>query len=214
MSDVAARLRSQKRGWAHPGSSHDRVVRTGLVVLPMGIGVLGAFLVISPLLMGGDVSFVLDKNKVDISPERLRIDAAEYRGSDEKGRPFHLHAGSALQRSSAEPIVRLNDLAAEIRLDDGPASIKADSGHYNMTSERVAIDGPLKFQTADGYVLNTNNATVDLKTRKLESGGAVTGNTPSGVFSANKLTADLESRTVSLEGRARLRIQPRGAKRQ
>jgi lipopolysaccharide export system protein LptC len=83
-----------------------------------------------------------------------------------------------------------------------------------MTTERVAVDGPLKFQTSDGYVLNTNNATVDLKTRKLESGGAVTGNTPSGVFSANKLTADLESRTVSLEGRARLRILPRGAKRQ
>jgi lipopolysaccharide export system protein LptC len=214
MSDVAARLRSQKRGWAHPGSSHDRIVRTGLVVLPIGIGVLGAFLVVAPLLMGGDVSFVLDKNKVDISPERLRIDAAEYRGSDEKGRPFHLHAGSALQRSSAEPIVRLNDLAAEIRLDDGPASIRADTGHYNMSTERVAVDGPLKFQTADGYVLNTTNATVDLKTRKLESGGAVTGNTPSGVFSANKLTADLESRTVSLEGRARLRILPRRANRQ
>ncbi|TGX53625.1 LPS export ABC transporter periplasmic protein LptC [Sphingomonas gei] len=213
MSDVAARLRSQKRGWAHPGSSHDRFVRAGLVVLPMGIGVLGAFLVISPLLMGGDVSFLLDKNKVDISPERLRIDAAEYRGGDDKGRPFHLHAGSAVQRSSAEPIVRLNDLAAEIRLDDGPASIKADSGHYNMSNQRVAIDGPLKFQAADGYVLNTTNATVDLKTRKLESGGAVTGSTPSGVFSANKLTADLERRTVSLEGRARLRIQPRRANR-
>ena len=213
MSDDAARLRSQKRGWAHPGSSHDRMVRVGLVVLPMGIGVLGAFLVVAPLLMGGDVSFVLDKNKVDISPERLRIDAAEYRGADAKGRPFHLHAGSAVQRSSAEPIVRLNDLAAEIRLDDGPASIRADTGHYNMTTERVAVDGPLKFQTADGYVLNTHDATVDLKTRKLESGGAVTGNTPSGTFSANKLTADLESRTVSLEGRARLRIQPRRANR-
>lgn len=213
MSEVAARLRSQKRGWAHPGSSHDRIVRTGLIVLPLGIAVLGAFLVASPLLMGGEVSFLLDKNKVDVSPERLLIDAAEYRGSDDKGRPFHLHAGSALQRNSAEPIVRLNDLAAEIRLDDGPASIKADSGHYNMTSERVAIDGPLKFQTSDGYVLNTQNATVDLKTRKLESGGAVTGNTPSGVFSADKLTADLEGRTVSLEGRARLRIQPRRANR-
>lgn len=214
MSDVAARLRSQKRGWAHPGSSHDRIVRAGLIVLPLGIGVLGAFLVVSPLLMGGEVSFLLDKNKVDVSPERLRIDTAEYRGADGKGRPFHLHAGSAVQRSSAEPIVRLNDLSAEIRLDDGPASIRADTGHYNMTSQRMAIDGALKFQTSDGYVLNTQNATVDLKTRKLESGGAVTGDAPSGVFSADKLTADLERRTVSLEGRARLRIQPRRANRQ
>jgi lipopolysaccharide export system protein LptC len=41
----------------------------------------------------------------------------------------------------------------------------------------------------------------------------VTGNTPTGVFSANKLTADLESRTVSLEGNARLRIVPSRANR-
>jgi lipopolysaccharide export system protein LptC len=82
-----------------------------------------------------------------------------------------------------------------------------------MTSQQVAVDGPLKFQTADGYVLNTHDATVDLKTRQMESGGAVTGNTPTGVFSANKLTADLESRTVSLDGNARLRIVPRRANR-
>jgi lipopolysaccharide export system protein LptC len=214
MSDVAARLRSQKRGWAHPGSGHDRFVRLGLIVLPMGIGVLGAFLVVAPMLMGGDVSFVLDKNKVEVAKERLRLEAAEYRGDDAKGRPFHLHAGSAVQRSSAEPVVQLNDLSAEIRLDDGPASIRAESGHYDMSTQKVAVDGPLKFQTSDGYVLNTHDATVDLKTRRLESGGAVTGNTPTGVFSANKLTADLESRTVSLEGRARLRILPRRANRQ
>ena len=214
MSEVAARLRSQKRGWAHPGSSHDRIVRLGLIILPIGIGVLGAFLVVSPLLMSGDVSFVLDKNKVDISPERLRIDSAEYRGADAKGRPFHLHAGSAVQRSSSEPIVRLNDLSAQIRLDTGPASLTAERGHYDMANQKVAIDGPLKFQTADGYVLNTHDATVDLKSRRLQSGGAVTGNTRFGSFSANALSADLEQRTVSLTGNARLRIIPNRANRQ
>jgi len=214
MSEVAARLRSQKRGWAHPGSSHDRIVRLGLILLPIGIGVLAAFLVVAPLMMGGDVSFVLDKNKVDVSPERLRIDAAEYRGADAKGRTFHLHAGSAVQRSSFEPIVKLNDLSAEIRLDTGPASLRAGRGHYDMTNQKVAIDGPLKFQTADGYVLNTHDATVDLKNRRLESGGAVTGNTRFGAFSADRLSADLEQRTVSLTGNARLRIIPNRANRQ
>ncbi|MCX8474276.1 MAG: LPS export ABC transporter periplasmic protein LptC [Sphingomonas sp.] len=214
MSEVAARLRSQKRGWAHPGSSHDRIVRLGLIILPIGIGVLGAFLVVSPLLMSGDVSFVLDKNKVDISPERLRIDSAEYRGADAKGRPFHLHAGSAVQRSSSEPIVKLNDLSAQIRLDTGPASLTAERGHYDMANQKVAIDGPLKFQTADGYVLNTHDATVDLKSRQLQSGGAVTGNTRFGSFSADALSADLDQRTVSLTGNARLRIIPNRANRQ
>ena len=213
MSEIAARLRSQRRAWAHSGSSHDRILRLLLIVLPIGIAVLGAFLVVAPLLMGGDVSFVLDKNKVDIAQERLRIEAAEYRGADAKGRPFHLHAGSAVQRSSAEPIVQLNDLTAEIRLAEGPASIRADRGHYNLNSQRVAVDGPLRFQTSDGYLLNTHDAVVDLKTRQLQSGGAVTGNTPMGTFSGNQLSADLEKRTVSLDGNARLRIVPQRANR-
>ena len=206
-------MRSQRRSWAHPGSSHDRMVRLSLVALPIGIGVLAAFLVTAPLLMGGDVSFVLDKNKVDIAPERLRIESAEYRGADTRGRPFHLHAGSAIQRSSAEPVVQLNDLSAEIRLEEGPASIRADRGHYDLNSQQVAVDGPLRFQTSDGYTLNTHDATVDLKTRRLQSGGAVSGNTPTGTFSANRLSADLERRTVSLDGNARLRIVPQRANR-
>ncbi|RYD49534.1 MAG: LPS export ABC transporter periplasmic protein LptC [Sphingomonadales bacterium] len=213
MSEIAVRALSQKRAWAHPGSSHDRLVRTALWILPAGIGVLGAFLVLAPLLMGGDVSFVLDKNKVEISRERLRIDAAEYRGQDAKGQAFKLNAGSAVQQSSAEPIVQLRDLSAEIKLPEGPASLKADQGRYDMEKEQVAVDGPIKFQTSDGYTLDTHDATVDLKTRQMRSGGAVTGTTPMGVFSGNQLTADLEKRTVSLDGNARLRIFPRRANR-
>jgi lipopolysaccharide export system protein LptC len=213
MSDVALRLKSQKRSWAHPGSSHDRVVRAALWILPAGIGVLAAFLVMAPLFMGGDVSFVLDKNRVDVARERLRIEAAQYRGEDAKGQAFRLSAGSAVQQSSAEPIVQLRDLSAEITLPEGPASLKAATGRYDMDTEQVAVDGPIRFQTSDGYTLDTHDATVDLKTRRMQSGGAVSGTTPMGVFSGDKLTADLEKRTVSLDGNARLRIFPKRANR-
>jgi lipopolysaccharide export system protein LptC len=213
MSEVAARLRSQRRSWAHPGSSHDRLVRLSLLVLPIGIGVLTAFLVSAPLFMGGDVSFVLDKNKVAMAEERLRIDAADYRGQDAKGQAFQLHAGSAIQKSSAEPVVQLRNLNAQITLPEGPASLTADRGHYNMDTEQVAVDGPIRFQTSDGYTLNTRDSTVDLKTRQMKSGGAVTGNTPTGTFSGDQLTADLEQRIVRLDGNARLRIVPKRANR-
>ena len=213
MSEVAVRVRSQKRAWAHPGSSHDRLVRTALWVLPAGIGVLSAFLVLAPLLMGGDASFVLDKNKVAMAQERLRIDSAEYRGQDTKGQAFKLHAGEAVQHSSAEPIVQMRGLSAEINLPEGPASLTANQGRYDIDKEQVAVDGPLRFQTSDGYSLDTHDATVDLKTRRMQSGGAVSGTTPMGVFSGNKLTADLERRTVAIDGNARLRIVPGKANR-
>jgi lipopolysaccharide export system protein LptC len=213
MSEIAERLQSQRRAWAHPGSSHDRIVRWALYALPGAIGILAAWLVLAPLFTGGDVSFVLDKNQVDVAGERLRIQSAEYRGEDAKGQPFSLKAGSAVQKSSAEPIVRLNDLSAELGLPEGPASLRADTGRYDLNSQQVSVDGPIRFQTADGYTLDTHDATVDLKTRRMQSTGAVTGRTPMGVFSGNSMSADLEKRTVSLDGNARLRIWPKRAKR-
>ena len=212
MPDAATRLPSQ-RAWAHPGSRHDRIIRLLLIALPVAIGVLAAFLIVAPLMMGSEMSFVLDKNRVDIAKERLRIERAEYRGEDAKGQAFHLHAGSAIQQSSSEPVVQLNDLQAEIRLAEGPATLVAPSGKYDLNTENIAVNGPIRFRTSDGYVLNTQNATVDLKSRTLQSGGAVTGNTPMGVFSGNKLNADLDKRTVSLDGNARLRIFPNRANR-
>ena len=212
MSDVAVRARSARQIWAAPGSRHDRLIGVTYWLLPVLIGVLAAFLVMAPLTTGGDVSFVLDKNKVEVARERLKIQMARYRGADTKGQPFTLTAGSALQRTSAEPIVEMNALAADILLQDGPATLKANTGRYDMDTEQVKVDGPIAFHAANGYVLDTSDATIDLKTRKMQSAGAVKGTVPQGHFSANSLRADLEARTVTLTGNARLRIQPRGPK--
>lgn len=212
MSDVARRVRSQRQLWAAPGSRHDRLVALLRFGLPMGIGILFAFLVMAPLTAAGDVSFVLDKNKVEVAKERLKIQSARYRGEDSKGQAFTLDAGSAVQKSSAEPVVEINQLAASLQLADGPAQFRANTGRYDMDSEQVKVDGVINVTGPNGYDLKTNDATVDLKQRTMDSGGAVTGTLPQGVFSANHLHADLEQRIVRLDGNARLRIVPRRTK--
>lgn len=209
MADVALRTRSPRQRWAAPGSRHDRLVSTARIVLPIGIGVMVAFLLLAPLMNVGEASFVLDKNKVEVAKERLKIQAAQYRGEDQKGQPFDLTAKSAIQHSSAEPIVQLSDLSARVQLSDGPANIHADSGVYDMDSEKVKLNGPLNFTGPNNYDLKTQDATIDLKTRQMQSGGAVTGTTSQGTFSANSMHADMENRTVTLDGNARLRIVPR-----
>ena len=204
--------RTTRQIWAAPGSSHDRVIAALRVVLPMLIGVLAAFVVVLPLYSGGDVSFLLDKNKVEVAKERLRVQSATYRGADDKGQPFALMAGSAVQKSSAEPIVKLEQLSAQIGLSDGPAQIVADHGHYDMDRQQVTVDGPVRVDSSGGYRLETQNSTIDLKSKTLKSGGAVTGTVPQGTFSANQMNADLEGHIVRLDGNARLRILPRRAR--
>jgi lipopolysaccharide export system protein LptC len=207
MSEIAELERSKRRVWARPGSSHDIVVRILRVALPLGVGVLAALLLTAPITSNkGDVSFVLAKDSVEIAKERLRVVEAIYRGEDSKGRPFSLRAGSAVQKSSKEPIVRINDFDARIELSDGPATVTAQKGRYDMDREIVAIEGPMSLQSQGGFALSATNVAVDLKARSLASGGGVEGRLPVGTFSANQLRVDLDSRTATLAGRAHLRI--------
>ncbi|WP_341208588.1 LPS export ABC transporter periplasmic protein LptC [uncultured Sphingomonas sp.] len=209
MSDVALRVRSERQRWAQPGGRHDRVIAIANRALPASIGVLFAFLVMAPLTMGGDASFVLDKNRVEVAKERMKLREARYRGTDAKGQPFELDAGSAVQKSSAEPIVRIAEMAAAIQLSDGPATLTAPTGRYDMDSEQVNVDGPIKVRGPNNYTLDTDNAVVDLKSRRLRSTGAATGTVRQGTFSGDTMSADLEARTVTLDGNARLRFTPR-----
>ncbi|WP_242129686.1 LPS export ABC transporter periplasmic protein LptC [Sphingobium sp. Sx8-8] len=212
MSVQADQQRDVRRLWARPGGSHDRLVRLLKNWLPVGVGVLAALLATAPFTGGDKVSFVLDKNKVEVAKERMRVTEALYRGEDSKGQPFSLRAGSAVQKSSREPIVDLNDMQARILLSDGQALLRAQKGRYDMDTERVAIDGPVQFQSEGGYRLTTRDVGVDLKSRRMQSAGRVDGRIPIGTFSGDHLEADLTARTVTLNGRASLRIEQNGLK--
>jgi len=206
MSELADRERVRKQGWAAPGGAHDALVRIMKVALPMAIGVLGAYLLLAPLAKGDEISFILDKNKVEVAKERMRVQAAQYRGQDNRGRPFLINAKSAVQASSRDPVVEIAGMGARIGLVDGPAALVANRGRYNMENETVRVVGPVLFTAADGYRLETRDVGVDLNSRTMASAGPVEGRMPIGRFTANRLEADLDARTVTLSGNARLNI--------
>lgn len=212
MSDLANRTRDQRRGWARPRSRHDRLVKTLAVLLPAAIGLLALVLLVAPLLSRKESSFVLDKDRVEVAQERLKVSEALYRGEDDKGRPFSLQAGSAIQQSSKVPVVRLSEMSARLSLDEGPAVLRAPSAQYDMADKQVLVDGPLLYQSSDGYRLTTRDVAVDLGSRTIASSRPVEGRMPLGTFSADRLRADLEKRTVTLEGHARLHIVQGAAK--
>ena len=206
MSEQADQERRVKRRWAIPGGAHDRVVRILKIGLPALVGVVLAFLFFAPLEDKQEVSFLLDKNKVQTAPERLRVAAAEYRGQDNQGRTFVLSAQSAVQQTSANPIVEISNMNAQIQLQNGPARIDAGRARYNMDTDHVEVVGPIQFAAADGYRMGTRDVDVDLRNNTMTSRGAVEGQMPLGQFSAGQLHANLHDRTVVLSGRARLHI--------
>jgi lipopolysaccharide export system protein LptC len=212
MSETPVTPRAAGTRWARPGGAHDYLVKALKVLLPAGVGVLLAYLFLSPLSKDREISFLLDKNKVDVAKERLKVQQAQYRGQDNKGRAFSIDAQRALQPSSNDPVVQIEGMAAQIALEDGPATIKADNGRYNMDTQNVDVLGPILFTAADGYRLQTRDVAVDLAKSQLTSGKGVEGSMPLGRFTAGKMEVDLPSRKVVLTGRARLHIVQGGLK--
>ncbi|MEZ5656507.1 MAG: LPS export ABC transporter periplasmic protein LptC [Sphingobium sp.] len=212
MSQLADTQRTKRQHWALPGGAHDRLVGRLKNGLPVIVGVLTAILALAPFAMQGEVSFVLDKNDVDIASERMRVREALYRGEDSKGRPFSLRAGSAVQKTSRDPVVEMRDLSARLLMTEGPAVLTARQGRYFLESEQVKVDGPVQFDSAQGYRMTTRDVNIDLKNRKMGSDGAVVGRMPVGTFNADHLRADLDAHTVTLQGNARLRIEQNALK--
>ena len=204
----AQQLRSRRQQFAAPGGSHDRLVRFLARFLPMGVGVVVALMIITPLSPRGEISFLLDRNEVAVIQERLRVDNALYRGQDNGGRPFSLTAGEAVQRSSAEGIVRLDDLVARLLMNEGPARVEAPGGQYDINEDTIDVNGAMRMEAADGYRMRASGVSLDLKGKTLEGAGGVEGAVPAGTFRADRLDADLQQRTITLTGNARLQMQP------
>jgi lipopolysaccharide export system protein LptC len=206
MSEQANSDRIQKRGWARPGGAHDKLIRALKLGLPALIGVILAFLFFSPLSEKQEVSFLLKKDEVGHAEERLKLTAVTYRGQDNSGRPFILSARSGVQQTSANQVVDISDMQAQLQLDNGPARLQADRAQYLMERDHVNVIGPLVFTAADGYRMTTRDVNVDMRARTMQSRGAVDGQMPLGRFTAGQMHVDLPNRRVVLTGRPRLHI--------
>jgi lipopolysaccharide export system protein LptC len=207
-TERAEALRSKRQDFAAPGGNHDKLIGFLARALPMGVGVVAALMIITPLSPRGEVSFLLDRNQVSVIEERLSVDNAMYRGRDDSGRPFSITAGEAVQRSSAEGKVRLDDLLAQLLLEDGPAQLSADGGVYDIESEVVDVEGTMRVRTADGYAITASGVQFNLETRTMTGSNGVEGAVPAGTFSANSMSGDLDKRIISLDGNARLTMVP------
>lgn len=208
MTQAADQIRDKRRHWASPGGTHDRLIRVLAVMLPGAIGVVAAVMVLAPLSPRGEISFLLDRNKVETVEQRLRVTQAAYRGEDNRGRPFVVSAASAVQATTRVPVVEMTGLSARIELSEGPAELIAPDGAYDYSAELVRASGPVTFTAADGYRISTSAISIDLNTRRMIGAGGVSGAVPAGTFRADRIVADLSERVITLDGNARLRMEP------
>jgi lipopolysaccharide export system protein LptC len=105
----------------------------------------------------------------------------------------------------------MTSLSGRISLQDGPASIIAQRGSYDLGKETMRVTGPLAVESP-GYDMVASNVELSLKDRTMQSFGPVSGRTKVGTFHAGRLRADLDTRIVRLDGGVRLRIEQNAIK--
>lgn len=205
---MAASALTRRQRAALPGSGLDGRVRLLKRLLPLAAAVVLAAVIALTLRARDETSFVLARDRVGSAPERLRVLGATYRGADARGRPFSVRAGSAVQRSSATPVVEIARLTADIALDGGPARITAPSGRFEIEADRLVVDGPVAITQAR-YRIDSGQLAIDLARQTAVSQTSVTGATPLGTFEAARMSADVPGERIVLDGGARLRIARR-----
>ena len=70
MTAQADLIRDKRRHFAAPGGAHDRLIGFLAKALPAAIGVVAAVMILSPLSQRGEISFILDRNKVAITGDQ------------------------------------------------------------------------------------------------------------------------------------------------
>lgn len=203
----ARAARSRVRA-ALPGSSWDRIVALAKVGLPAAAVALLATIVVWPLTSAREFSFLLAKDKVAMSKERLRTDTAVYRGETAAGDPFVIHAAGAVQRSSAVPVIELMALTADVRLADGPARVTAPGGRYEIDHDLLVVRGPVVMHSANGYSANADAVRVSLLDHTVATDRPVSGTVPLGTYRAGAMRADIDGKRIHLSGGTHLRITP------
>jgi lipopolysaccharide export system protein LptC len=72
----------------------------------------------------------------------------------------------------------------------------------------MSVIGPVELTAADGYWMLARDVSIDLPQKRMVGTGGIQGAVPAGTFSADRLIADLDARTVTLDGHARLHMIP------
>jgi len=128
-------------------------------------------------------------------------------GTDDSGLPFVVTASSAVQMDAARARVRLNDVRADLTLEDGGLlTVTAAEGIVDNATQTLDIYGGITMTTADGYSATTERASADLRV------GVVTGDAPIsadgalGTLTADGFSFERENGILNFIGNVRMQV--------
>lgn len=188
-----------------PLSTYSRRVKVLRKILPLAGSILLAVIIAWPL-----GKHLYEKQFEDVSPvsKKLlledRLINPKLVDTDEKDHPFTLTAESSVQ--GQETHSTLEKPQGKMKTDqETDVEITADTGNFDREAGILTYKDNVILRTSDGYVFNTRQAQLHLKTRIADGQDPVTGQGPAGDIEADKgFKFDRNQKTLRFYGQTRL----------
>ncbi len=128
-------------------------------------------------------------------------------GTDDNGLPFVVTASSAIQLGPASERVRLENVNADLVLEDGTElNVIAAQGAIDNQTQTLDFYGGIKLSTADGYTAETDSARADLRQGIVHGESPVTARGAIGSLTAQSFTFERHSGMLHFSGDVRMEI--------
>jgi len=184
-------------------------VRLTKAVLPLVALVLLAAVVVWPLLSRQESSVTLSYSALEQSGDEIRMVEPHYLGTDNKDRPFMIAASAAVQQGVNAKEVVLDEVRASLRLNGGDdVTAAATRGVYMPDEERLELSDGIHLEAGGGYSFDGDSLSLEINEGRVKGAGGVNGKAPFGVFEANEFSADIAGRSLALDGKVRVRLDP------
>lgn len=181
----------------------------------MKIGLpVAAVLLIAGLLFSTGVFNRRDKLDVSFSEiatknDDLRMVSPRVTGLNKDGQPYTLSADTATQDLKMPNHVAMENINAEMKIDDanGWMKLQATSGQLDSEAQILSLRDNINLTTTLGYAFHASQADINFKAGTMSSQSAVSGEGPLGAISADSMSANNAEQTLRFDGHVKLRIE-------
>ncbi len=214
MQNKEARLERLSRRNTPPeeeiGYGYSNFVRVMRITLP-----LAALAIIVVLFVGSDVEETIvapiEEGKEQLRDQHIaqnELIDPKFQSMDKKSQPYFITADRAVQGDKNKDLIMLDQPKGTMTMENGvKVKMSSATGAYRQDTERFFLQGGVFLQHDDGYVLQSEEAHIDLKENFAWSEKAVQGQGPDIAIEATGMHANGKTGEIVFTGPARLVLE-------
>lgn len=190
---------ARRAAYAH-ALKHSRRVKRLKVLLPVGAVVVTlAFVAVSVVR-----SFLPDNLEIGgatIEDGQIVMEKPAISGRNADGIAYSMTAARALQSITSPNIMRLQDITAQVPVNDQLlARVRAKGGIYDRTADTLDMTEPFSLNLSNGLVANFSSAKLDVKKGTLISDKMVSIAAPRATVVAQSINIEDKGQTIVFTG--------------